>query len=104
MITIQQSPKKDKKLMASDGKKTVHFGATGYSDYTRHKDPQRKQRYINRHKGEDWSKQNRMSPAFLSRYVLWGEPTLEASVKKLDQKYKDVKFTLLSAQSKISLK
>ena len=93
MITIQKSPKKDKKLMATNGKRTVHFGATGYSDYTRHKDPERKQRYINRHKGEDWSKSNMLSPAWMSRYILWEEPSLEKAVQKMDKKHKE-KFVL----------
>ena len=38
-----------------DGTKTVHFGAAGMSDYTKHKDDERKQAYIQRHKkNEDW--------------------------------------------------
>ena len=39
-IEISKSNKSDKKLKAViDGKKTVHFGAKGYSDYAKHKDP-----------------------------------------------------------------
>ena len=30
----------------------VSFGAAGYSDYTKHKDKDRKQRYIDRHKNK----------------------------------------------------
>ena len=57
-IEISKSNKKDKKLMAViDGKKTIHFGAVGYSDYTKHKDPDRKDNYISRHKkNENWGK------------------------------------------------
>jgi len=29
--------------------KTTHFGASGYSDFTQHKDEKRKQRYLERH-------------------------------------------------------
>ncbi len=49
---------KDKKFDAIvDGKKTVSFGAAGMSDYTKHQDAERKERYINRHrKKEDWNK------------------------------------------------
>ncbi len=56
-VTIQRSKRKDKKFDAIvDGTKTVSFGAAGMSDYTKHKDPERKQRYINRHKKkEDWN-------------------------------------------------
>ena len=56
-ILIQPSKKADKKFDAIiDGKKTVSFGAKGYSDFTQHKDPARKQRYLNRHKArENWA-------------------------------------------------
>ena len=32
-----------------DGK-TIHFGATGYDDYTTHRDPERRRRYLKRAK------------------------------------------------------
>ena len=50
-IIISKSKNKDKKYDARiDGKKTVSFGAAGMSDFTKHKDTERKQRYLNRHK------------------------------------------------------
>ena len=57
-IEISKSNKKDKKLMAViDGKKTIHFGDEGYSDFTKHKDEARKDNYISRHKkNENWGK------------------------------------------------
>ena len=43
--------KTDRKLKAVIyGLKTVHVGASGYSDYIKHKDDERKQRYSNIHK------------------------------------------------------
>jgi len=56
-VIIKRSKKAGKKFDAViDGNKTVSFGASGYSDYTQHKDPERKQRYLNRHKKkENWS-------------------------------------------------
>ena len=43
-IIITPSKKPDKKFDAIiDNKKTVSFGAKGYSDFTQHKDPARKQ-------------------------------------------------------------
>ena len=37
------------------GNKTVHFGSVSHNDYTKHKDDDRKQRYIDRHKkNENW--------------------------------------------------
>ena len=35
--------------------KHIYFGAAGMSDFTKHKDEDRKNRYIDRHKNnEDW--------------------------------------------------
>jgi hypothetical protein len=42
-------PNKKYYIITNDNKK-VYFGASGYSDFTIHKDEARKQRYINRHK------------------------------------------------------
>ena len=36
-------------IITNTGKR-VYFGATGYEDFTTHKDEERKQRYIARHK------------------------------------------------------
>ena len=56
-IVISKSNRKDKKLKAViDNKKTIHFGSSGYSDYTKHKDTERKDAYIQRHKkNENWT-------------------------------------------------
>ena len=57
-VAIRKSHRPEKKLEAVvDGTKTVPFGQAGASDFTIHKDPARKQRYVNRHKkNEDWTK------------------------------------------------
>ena len=95
-IIIKKSAKKDKKLDAViNGTKTVSFGAKGYSDYTLHKDPERKQRYIDRHKkNEDWSLSGVKTPGFYAKHVLWNKPTLKGSVDDLNKKYKSVQFKL----------
>ena len=80
LVSLGRSPNKDKKYRAkfSDGTHT-DFGATGYSDFTKHKDVERKKRYIQRHsRNENW--RNMKSPGALSRYVLWNKPSLRASV------------------------
>lgn len=77
---LGKSPIKGKKYRAyfSDGTHT-DFGASGYSDFTKHKDPSRMKRYLARHKKrEDWG--NLKSPGALSRYILWNKPSLSASV------------------------
>lgn len=87
LISIKESTRKDKKLMAtfSDGTIT-HFGAKGYSDFTQHKDEARKQRYINRHtKNENWN--DYKSAGALSRWILWNKSTLLASIKDYKKKF-----------------
>jgi hypothetical protein len=61
-VTIKRSKKKDKKFDAIiEGMMTVSFGAKGMSDYTKHKDAERKERYIARHgKKEDWNNPRRL--------------------------------------------
>ncbi len=94
-VEISKSNKEGKKLKAViDNKKTIHFGASGYSDFTKHKDPERKERYLARHKkNEDHSKSGINTSGFYARHVLWSEPTIEQSINKLNKKYKDVNFT-----------
>ena len=95
-IIIKKSNKKDKKFDAViDGKKTVSFGSAGMSDYTLHKDPERKQRYIDRHKkNEEWPKAGIKTPGFYAKHVLWNKPSLKASVDDLNKKFKNVHFKL----------
>ena len=53
-IVIQKIEKPDKKLKAIiDNTKTIHFGKAGASDFTKHTDEERKQRYINRHEKKE---------------------------------------------------
>lgn len=91
--TIRRSHKKDKKWDAvfeyPDGHtKTVPFGQKGYSDYTKHKDKTRKQRYINRHSGmgEDWN--DPTTPGALSLHILWNKPSFNASVADFKKRFK----------------
>lgn len=93
LITIKRSSKPDKKMDAvfehvkTKRKKVISFGAKGMSDYTKHKDVERKQRYINRHKkNENWN--NLMSAGALSRWILWNKPTLKASIADYKRKFK----------------
>ena len=95
-IIIKKSNKKIKKFDAViDGKKTVSFGAAGMSDYTLHKDLERKERYISRHKkNEDWTKSGIETPGFDAKRVLWNKPSLIGSIDDLNKKFKDVTFKL----------
>ena len=86
-VQIKRSKRKDKKFDAIiDGKNTVSFGAAGMSDYTKHKDDERKERYINRHKKkEDWS--NPKTAGFYAKNVLWNKTSLQASVADINKKF-----------------
>jgi hypothetical protein len=66
--------------------KTTHFGATGYSDYTKHGDEESKQRYIERHRNnENWA--DYKSAGSLSRYILWNKPSVSASYNDYLKKF-----------------
>tara|TARA_R100000951_G_scaffold39063_1_gene32950 strand:+ start:8111 stop:8401 length:291 start_codon:yes stop_codon:yes gene_type:complete len=59
--------------------KTVHFGSSGMSDYTKNKDDERKKRYLQRHRArENWN--DYKSAGSLSRYILWNKKTLKESI------------------------
>jgi len=90
LIKITKSTNKDKKYMAifkhKDHLKIIHFGAAGMSDYTIHKDPERKKRYIIRHKkNEHWD--DPITAGSLSRYVLWNKPSLRESIKDYKKRF-----------------
>jgi len=112
-VKIIRSPNPKKKLRAvlEDGR-TVDFGARGYSDYTKHKNPSRMRSYVLRHGGrvpkrtiaerdpkkiqdmmlnvtfsdkENWNMSGIDGAGFWSRWYLWSYPTVEG-VKKLMSK------------------
>jgi len=69
-------------------KHKVHFGAAGYSDYTKHKDPERKHRYIIRHqKTENWTKSGILTAGFWSRWILWNLPSYRDSVADTKRRF-----------------
>ena len=64
----------------------VDFGQNGASDYTIHKDPLRKERYLERHKkNEDWN--NPLSAGALSRYILWEYPSFDKAVREYKHRF-----------------
>lgn len=75
LLSVKPSPIARYKLRAewSDGSHT-DFGATGYSDYTIHKDIQRRRLYRVRHGGDRITEPK--TAGALSWYLLWGESTL----------------------------
>jgi hypothetical protein len=86
-IVITPSDKPTKKFEARiDGRKSIHFGAKNMSDFTIHKDPERKQRYLNRHsKNEDWNNYN--TAAFYATNILWNKPTIAESISDTNRRF-----------------
>lgn len=94
-IVIKKSHKPDKKYDAIiDDKKTISFGQAGASDYTLHKDPIRKQRYLNRHRnmGENW--QDYKTAGFYATNILWNKPTIRESIIDTNNRFKNIHIKL----------
>ena len=90
-IVIKKSSQPDKKFTAViDNKKQVHFGGIKengkpYSDFTQHRDEERKNRYLQRHKKDHFN--NPLYPSFYSTNLLWNKKTLSESIKDTNRKY-----------------
>jgi hypothetical protein len=119
-VKIIRSPDSKKKFRAilEDGR-TVDFGASGYSDYTKHKNPSRMRSYVLRHGGqiprrivaernpamihrmmrdidksdkEDWKLSGIGGAGFWSRWYLWSQPTIP-EVQRFMSKRFGIKFS-----------
>lgn len=75
-------------VVNSKGEHKIKFGAKGYSDYTKHKDDNRKQRYIIRHRTrENWTRTGIFTAGFWSRWILWNKKTLESSIRDVKLRF-----------------
>lgn len=84
-------PANDKKhkyyIITSIGRR-VYFGSYGASDMTLHKNEERKNRYIHRHKErENWTKSGMDTAGFWSRWLLWNKPTIKSSYEDIKKKF-----------------
>jgi hypothetical protein len=93
-IIIRKSDKPDKKYDAIiDDKKTISFGQKNASDFTLHKDPVRKQRYLNRHRdNENW--RDYKTAGFYATNILWNKPTIRESIADVNNKFKNLHVVL----------
>ena len=114
-VKITKSPNQKKKfrVILEDGR-TVDFGASGYSVYTKHKNPSRMRSYVLRHGGhvpkrtlaeqdpkkihermlnvdysfsENWGISGIDGAGFWSRWYLWSYPTLEGVKKFMSKRF-----------------
>ena len=90
---LQKSKNPNKKytviIFKDDSKiKTVHFGASAYSDYTKHHDEDRMKLYVSRHKSrENWTKSGITTAGFWSKWILWSKPSLAEAIKFASKKF-----------------
>ena len=87
-VYISTSNLKGKKYTAyfPDARRTVHFGALGYEDYTIHRDAERKERYLARHSArENWN--DMYTAGFWSRWLLWNKPGLAESARDISRRF-----------------
>jgi hypothetical protein len=78
---------KHKYYIITKSEKKIYFGQAGASDFTLHKDETRKQRYIKRHKNEDWSKSGIDTAGFWSRWLLWNKPSIKESYEDIKKRF-----------------
>ena len=89
VIILKKSKNSTKKFAVIVGNKTINFGASGYSDYTIHKDPERKLRYEMRHRPrENWTKYGIRTAGFWSKWLLWNKPSLQQSILDVQKKFR----------------
>ena len=60
-------------------RKNIKFGAKGMSDYTIHKDKERRNRYITRH-AKDLRTNDPSRAGYLSMYILWNKRSFKSSL------------------------
>jgi hypothetical protein len=80
-------PEKKYYIITKDNKR-VYFGQASASDFTKHKNEERKNLYINRHKkNEDWGKSGIDTAGFWSRWLLWNKPTIKESYQDIKKRF-----------------
>lgn len=91
---LERSPRKGKKwrmVFFFNGRKYGYtdFGASGYEDYTIHRDNARKQKYLRRFRQLIAYYENDFTaPITLSTMILWNKPTIQQSFAAYKRKYK----------------
>jgi len=92
-VNIKKSNRSDKKYQATftdddNKKKTIHFGASGYPDYTLTGDKLARERYRARTR-KVYDKAEPMSASRLSFEILWGNSTsISKNIADYKKKYK----------------
>ena len=86
-VTLKRATNGIHKFMAifPDGE-VVRFGRKGYSDYTKHHDKERMERYLTRHRRrENWTRSGAKTAGFWSRWFLWSSPSLAGAKRRTEK-------------------
>ena len=86
-VILKKSTNDDKKYDAYVEGKKVSFGDRNYSDFTQHKDEERKRNYISRHGSGNQNWNDLTTAGAWSRWLLWNKPTIRESIKSMEQKF-----------------
>ena len=91
-VILQKSSNPKKKYDTYIEGKKVSFGATGYSDFTQHKNEDRKKNYIQRHKpNQNWN--DLTTAGAWSRWLTWEKKTIPEAIKNMENKFNiDIKY------------
>ena len=99
LVKLSSGDKKYKAVLLNKEtgrEKSVSFGAKSYMDYTKYykRDGKevadmKKSAYIARHSknNEDWGASGKDTAGFFSRWILWSEPTVKASLAKMVKRF-----------------
>jgi hypothetical protein len=92
-ILLEPSPNTQKKFRVSFPDDThIDFGASGYQDFTQTHNLIAKKAYISRHRSrENWTLEGVHTRGFWSRWILWNKPTIQESIKDVNQRFKEEK-------------
>lgn len=85
---LKKSTKNDKKWMIKSKNRTIHFGEKGASDFTKHKDEERKKRYLSRRSDKEkrvWN--NPEQASFWAKNILWNKPSLSQAIKDTEKRF-----------------
>lgn len=90
-VILTKSPRKNKKYRVEFNNNKIDFGQKDYSDYTIHKDKERKRSYLRRstaitNKEGELTFDNPNYANFWAINLLWNKPTIEQSIKDIEEK------------------
>lgn len=89
-VILEDASRVDKKYKVTLKGHQFSFGHPKYEDFTVHGEEARKQSYLKRmgSSNQDWGITGVATPGFWARWLLWNKPTLAASIKDMERRFK----------------